>query len=164
MTWWMQVINKMGGTLFANNSYSGSCVSGTASSATKYMDRLEHTQINGETPDVILVYMGSNDCASGFITAQMFDEDYTVMLENLQKLCPNSEIILMTLLTSPLYDVEDQQAYNEIIKTKAKDFNLQLLDCESASLAGHLVDSAHPDYSGMQVFADKVIEELNKIA
>ena len=164
MTWWMQVINKMGGTLFANNSYSGSCVSGTASSATKYMDRLEHTQINGETPDVILVYMGSNDCASGFITAQMFDEDYTVMLENLQKLCPNSEIILMTLLTSPLYDVEDQQVYNEIIKTKAKDFNLQLLDCESASLAGHLVDSAHPDYSGMQVFADKVIEELNKIA
>lgn len=164
MTWWMQVINKMGGTLFVNNSYSGSCVSGTASSATKYMERLEYTTINGETPDVILVYMGSNDCASGGITAQMFDNDYTIMIENLQKLCPDSEIILMTLLTSPFYDEADQIEFNEIIKKKAADFNLQVLDCSSASLSGHLVDSAHPAYSGMKVFADKVIEELNKIA
>ena len=164
MTWWMQVINKMGGTLFANNSYSGSCVSGSATSATKYMDRLEYTQINGETPDVILVYMGSNDCASGNITAQMFEKDYAIMIENLQKLCPDSEIILMTLLTSPFYDAADQQEYNEIIKAKAEQFNLQVLDCSQASLAGHLVDSAHPKYSGMQVFANKVIEELNKIA
>ena len=164
MTWWMQVINKMGGTLFANNSYSGSCVSGSATSATKYMDRLEYTQINGEAPDVILIYMGSNDCASGGITAQMFDKDYSIMIENLQKLCPDSEIILMTLLTSPFYSASNQQEFNEIIIAKGKEFNLQVLDCSQASLAGHLVDSAHPAFSGMQVFANKVIEELNKIA
>ena len=70
----------------------------------------------------------------------------------------------MTLLSSVFYDTEEQQTYNDIIKTKAKDFNLQVLDCSDASLAGHLVDSAHPNYSGMQVLANKVIEELNKIA
>ena len=164
MTWWMQVINKMGGTLFANNSYSGSCVSGGSSSATKLMSRLEYTQISGETPDVILIYMGSNDCASSGITANGFDKDYSTMIENLKILCPNSEIILMTLLTSPFYDVEDQKEYNDIIISKAEEFDLEVLDLSKASLAGHLVDSAHPAYSGMQVFANKVIEELNKIA
>ena len=164
MTWWMQVINKMGGTLFVNNSYSGSCVADTSINATKNMERLEYTTINGEAPDVILIYMGSNDCASGFVTSQMFDKGYSEMLQNLQQLCPNSEIILMTLLSSAFYDSQEQQTYNDIIKTKAKDFNLQVLDCSSASLAGHLVDSAHPNYSGMQVLANKVIEELNKIA
>ena len=163
MTWWMQVVNKMGGTLFVDNAYSGSCVSGAASSATKLMSRLEYTTISGETPDVILIYMGSNDCAGG-ITAESFDVDYSKMIENLQILCPNSEIILMTLLTSPFYEASDQKEFNNIIKSKAEAFNLALLDCANASLAGHLVDSAHPAYSGMQVFANKVIEELNKIA
>lgn len=164
MTWWMQVINKMGGTLFVNNSYSGSCVSGGSTSATKLMSRLEYTQISGETPDVILIYMGSNDCASSGISATGFDKDYSTMIESLQKLCPDSEIILMTLLKSPFYEETDRLEYNEIIKTKAENYDLTLLDISSASLAGHLVDSAHPAYSGMQVFADKVIEELNKIA
>ena len=164
MTWWMQVINKMGGTLFANNSYSGSCVSGGSSSATKLMSRLEYTQISGETPDVILIYMGSNDCASSGITASGFDKDYSTMIENLKLLCPNSEIILMTLLTSPFYDIDDQKEYNDIIISKGEEFGLKVLDLSKASLAGHLVDSAHPAYSGMQVFANKVVEELNKIA
>ena len=116
MTWWMQVINKMGGTLFVNNSYSGSCVSGSASSATKLMSRLEYTQINGETPDVILIYMGSNDCASSGISSKSFDKDYSILLENLKLLCPNSEIILLTLCTSPFYSVANQKTFNNIIK------------------------------------------------
>ena len=164
MTWWMQVINKMGGTLFVNNSYSGSCVSGSASSATKLMSRLEYTQINGETPDVILIYMGSNDCASSGISSKSFDQDYSIMLENLKLLCPNSEIILLTLCTSPFYSVANQKTFNDIIKAKGEEFNLPVLDLQSASLDGHLVDSAHPKYSGMQVVANKIIEELNKIA
>lgn len=164
MTWWMQVINKMGGTLFVNNSYSGSCVSGGSSSATKLMSRLEYTQINGETPDVILIYMGSNDCASSGISSKSFDQDYSIMLENLKLLCPNSEIILLTLCTSPFYSVANQKTFNDIIKAKGEEFNLPVLDLQSASLEGHLVDSAHPKYSGMQVVANKIIEELNKIA
>lgn len=164
MTWWMQVVNKLGGTLFVNNAYSGSCVSGGASSATKLMSRLEYTQIDGETPDVIFIYMGSNDCASGGISDDAFTNDYAQMIENLQLLCPDSEIILLTLLTSPFYDAAKQKTFNNIIKQIGDEFDLQVLDIANASLAGHLVDSAHPAYSGMQVFANKVLEELNKIA
>ena len=46
MTWWMQVVNKMGGTLFVNNSYSGTCVADGSSNATKNMSRLEYTTIS----------------------------------------------------------------------------------------------------------------------
>jgi lysophospholipase L1-like esterase len=164
MTWWMQVINKMGGTLFVNNSYSGTCVADGSSNATKNMSRLEYTTISGETPDVILIYMGSNDCASASVTQSAFDSGYSQMLDNLKVLCPNSEIILLTLCSSPFYSASEQQAYNNIIKTKAKDYNLKVVDISTASLSGHLVDSAHPAYSGMQVVANKVIEGLNKIA
>ena len=164
MTWWMQVINKMGGTLFVNNSYSGTCVADGSSNATKNMSRLEYTTISGETPDVILIYMGSNDCASASVTQSAFDSGYSQMLDNLKVLCPNSEIILLTLCSSPFYSASEQQAYNNIIKTKAKDYNLKVVDISTASLSGHLVDSAHPAYSGMQVVANKVIEGLEKIA
>lgn len=164
MTWWMQVINKMGGTLFVNNSYSGTCVADSSQNATKNMSRLEYTTISGETPDVILIYMGSNDCASASVTQSAFDKGYSQMIENLQQLCPNSEIILLTLCSSPFYSASEQQAYNNIIKTKASDYNLKVVDISTASLANHLVDSAHPAYSGMQIVANKVIEGLNKIA
>lgn len=159
-TWWMQVINSVGGSLFVNNSYSGSCVADSSSSATKNMERLEYTTINGVTPDVILIYMGSNDCASKYVSAYDFERDYPKMIENLQKLCPNSEIILCTLATSPFYSVEDQTEYNDIIKMYAETYNLKCLDLASANLAGKLVDSAHPNTAGMTEFANVVIEKL----
>lgn len=159
-TWWMQVINKVGGTLFVNNSYSGSCVADSSSSATKNESRLEYTTINGVTPDVILVYMGSNDCASKYVSLYDFNRDYKVMIENLQKLCPNSEIVLCTLATSPFYSKENQTEYNEVIKKYAEEYNLKVLDLVGADLTGHLVDSAHPNTSGMTVFANEVVEKL----
>ncbi len=164
MTWWMQVVNKMGGTLFVNNSYSGTCVADTSINATKNPSRLEYTTISGETPDVIIIYMGSNDCASSAVTTAMFEKGYSEMIENLKKLCPNSEIILLTLCTSPFYQASEQALYNDIIKAKGLEYGLNVLDISKASLAGHLVDSAHPAFSGMQVVANKVVEELNKIA
>ena len=159
-TWWMQVINKVGGTLFVNNSYSGSCVADSSSSATKNESRLEYTTINGVAPDVILIYMGSNDCASKYVSLYDFDRDYPKMIENLQKLCPDSEIILCTLATSPFYTVSDQLEYNEVIAKYGNEYGLRVLDLSGADLTGKLVDSAHPNTSGMTEFANEVIEKL----
>ena len=126
----------------------------------KNESRLEYTTINGVTPDVILVYMGSNDCASKYVSLYDFNRDYKVMIENLQKLCPNSEIVLCTLATSPFYSKENQTEYNEVIKKYAEEYNLKVLDLVGADLTGHLVDSAHPNTSGMTVFANEVVEKL----
>ena len=163
LTWWMQSINNVGGTLFVNNSYSGSCVATDNSSATQKVERLEYTLINGVAPDVILVYMGSNDCASQYVTLNHFNLAYKKMIENLRKLCPNSEIILCTLVSNPsFYSASDQEAYNNVIETYGEQFGLKVFDLSEVSLAGKLVDSAHPMTSGMTVFADKVTELLLK--
>lgn len=163
LTWWMQTINNLGGTLFVNNSYSGSCVATNSTSATQNVSRLEHTLINGVAPDVILIYMGSNDCASDNVTLAEFTRAYKRMIDNLQSLCPNSEIILCTLVSNPsFYSTDDQVAYNEVIMNYGTQFNLKVLDLSEVSLAGKLVDSAHPMTVGMTVIADKVTELLLK--
>jgi len=159
-TWWMQTLNKLGGSLFLNNSYSGSCVGDSSSSATKNLSRLNYCVVNGQTPDVIMIYMGSNDCASKYVTLAQFDTGYKQMLQNLQQICPNSEIILCTLADSPFYTDDNMIAYNEAIRKYAAEFNCTLVDLESVSLAGLLVDSAHPDTPGMTVLAEKIVEEL----
>ena len=161
-TWWMQTINKLGGSLFLNNSYSGSCVADSSWHATKNIARLNYCVVNGQTPDVILVYIGSNDCASKYVTLAQFDAGYEQMVKNLQELCPNSEIVLCTLADSPFYTDDNMIAYNNVIKKYASQFNCTLVDLQSASLAGHLVDSAHPNTSGMTVLAEKIVEELLK--
>ena len=104
--------------------------------------------------------MGSNDCASKYVSVYDFNRDYPTMIENLQKLCPNSEIILCTLATSPFYSVSDQQAYNEVIAKYGNEYGLRVLDLSGADLTGKLVDSAHPNTSGMTEFANEVIEKL----
>ena len=63
-TWWMQVIEGLGGVLGVNNSYSGSTVScGLLTSGTS-LRRLETLGAEGD-PDIILVSMGANDWGFG---------------------------------------------------------------------------------------------------
>ena len=161
-TWWMQVINKVGGTLFSNNSYSGTCVGDASKYATKYKSRLTHTLINSVAPDVILIYMGSNDCASKYVSYDAFNEGYRQMLNNLKELCPNSEIILCTLAKSPFYDDDERIKFNGAIVKYGEEFDLKVLDLSNADLSGKLVDSAHPNTLGMSELASEIIEELTK--
>lgn len=161
-TWWMQVVNKLGAGLFVNNSYSGSCVSTTNSSATQNDSRLATTVFGEEKPDVIVIYMGSNDCASIYVDLQGFGPAYERMLAKLQVLCPDAEIVVCTLAKTIFYSAEDQAAYNEKIIEAANKYNATLLDLSDADISDHLVDSAHPKTSGMNIIANKVIEELLK--
>ena len=162
LTWWMQAINNVGGSLLVNNSYSGTCVGDSSSYATKNKSRLEYTLLSGVAPDVIIIYMGSNDCASKYVSKTDFSRGYKQMLDNLKKLCPESEIILCQLATSPFYETEEQLEYNEVIASYGEQYNLEVFDLSSVSLHGKLVDSAHPMSAGMNAVADKVTELLLK--
>lgn len=162
MTWWMQVINKIGGTLFVNNSYSGTCVADQSANATKNYSRLEYTKLQNETPDVILIYMGSNDCYASSVSLNAFDLGYKEMIENLKKICPNSEIVLCSLATTSFYSATKQASCNEIIYKYGKEFNLKVVEMKDVDLSNYLVDSAHPKYEGMKKFAEGVIEGLLK--
>ena len=63
-TWWQQVIDALNMKLCVNNSWSGSCVLYERSGAGgAYISRCEqlHNDNTGEEPDVIVVFMGTND-------------------------------------------------------------------------------------------------------
>ncbi|MBR6114522.1 MAG: hypothetical protein IKQ10_04990 [Oscillospiraceae bacterium] len=66
-TWWYQLIEDLGLRLLVNNSWSGSTFYGTRAKTTGAFDRRcldlhDNTGSNaGEEPDIIIVYLGTND-------------------------------------------------------------------------------------------------------
>lgn len=160
MTWWMNVINKLGGSLFINNSYSGTCVADGSSNATYRESRLNYTNVQGVYGDVCMILMGANDAASSSITASNFKEKYKIMLDYLKENAPKMELILLTLPISKLYSVDRQVELNNIIKDLASEYDLKLVDLASVDIRGNLVDSAHPNASGMKLISDAIIEAL----
>lgn len=161
-TWWMQSINKLGAKLFVNNSYSGSCVATGGSSATSTDARLSTLVIGNEKPDVIIIYMGSNDCASSFVDLGSFRSYYKVMIRKVQKLCPNSEIVVCTLPTSIFYSSANQKDYNDAILESAVENQLKVIHLDEINTSDYLVDTAHPKKAGMSLIAEKVVEYLLK--
>jgi len=159
-TWWMQAINKIGGTLFSNNSYSGTCVAPNTGNETSSKARLEHTLLSDQAPDVILIFIGANDCASKYVDYSEFYRGYKMMLDHLQILCPESELVLCTLPTSPFYSDSERTKFNNGIREYAETYDLKLVEIEGVSLAGHLVDTAHPNTSGMTLVAEAVVQGL----
>ena len=161
-TWWMQVINNLGATLLSNNSYSGSCVAGGGDSAAANINRLKTLKMQDVAPDVIIVYMGTNDCGSQYISLKDFDAAYDIMLKRMQEMCPNSEIILCTLPISKFCPTELRMQYNGVIIEKATKYGVTLIDLSNVDLTNHLIDSVHPKCSGMDIMAAKIVNEMLK--
>lgn len=161
-TWWMKTIDRLGAGLFIDNAYSGSCVATSATSSTTNDERLSQFVINGEKPDVIIIYMGSNDIHSSSISSEDFKKAYDTMLSKISKLCPDTEIIVCTLPTSKFYSKDNQTIYNNIIKECAKKYQTKIVDLSDVDISNYLVDSAHPQKEGMQLISDKIVQELVK--
>lgn len=72
-TWWGRVIEHFGGSLLKDSAYSGSTVEGFGFPAGNSAKRVEYLLgDNGETPDVVLVFMGINDYGWGGARNQVF--------------------------------------------------------------------------------------------
>ena len=166
-TWWMQTINKLGMSLLKNNSYSGTCVStGTGNNATTNDNRLKELLFGTQTPDIILIFMGSNDAGSQYVSLDTFNSSYKIMLDKIIALCPESEIFIITLPPSKLYTEANRVAYNEVIVKYAKQYNLPVVDMENAyngqDVSNFLVDSAHQNLAGMTAVAEAVVKGMLK--
>ena len=162
-TWWMRTINKLGGSLFLNNSYSGSCVAAGIPSDSQNPDRLSKFIMNGQTPEYIIIFMGSNDLASG-INVTLFEKAYRKMLDELLIINPDFKFILCTLPENLLYKKNEELRieYNDIIEKISVDYKQKLVDMEEFSLVGNLVDSAHPNKTGMMEMSEYFLKELLK--
>lgn len=164
-TWWMRVINGLGMKLLKNNSYSGSCVAeGTGSSGATNMERLKELIEGNEKPDVIIIYMGANDCASSSVSLTNFKNSYKKMLDSVKTLAPEAEIYLSTLPSTKLYSEDDKIKYNQVIKDYATELSLNLIDLSNTftqdNYKNYVVDSCHPNKAGMIKMSQDMIAQI----
>ena len=159
-TWWMQVINGLGAGLFIDNAYGGSTVCNFDSFSTSNDNRLKALIINEKVSDVLLIFMGTNDCASEYVNANSFEEAYTTMLTKIQSLSPGTEIILINLPSSKLYSVDSQYSLNQVIRKCANQFKYKLVDISGLNLSDKLIDSADPNSSGMKALSKAILDSL----
>lgn len=126
-TWWKQVIDAVGGELCVNNSFSDSLVFGNVSSSACSEDRCLGVH-NTDKPDIILVYIGTND--GGYrVELQKFYDAYCTMLKRLKKNYPADKIVCATLLLGYRKDGEgklnaesaiSEFDYNNAIRSAAR--------------------------------------------
>lgn len=140
-TWWQQVIDTLGMELCVNNSSSGTRIRTDINDAVNaaYKERcVQLHNAQGEEPDVILVFMGTNDFTrdnvnigriknldyealaaavdAGTAEPETVYEAYAVMLYKMQKRYPQAKIYCMTLLprrATPISGKEDYSQYGQ---------------------------------------------------
>ncbi len=181
-TWWGQVIRHLGGELLVNNSFSGSMVTkhknclipsyGCSDERTSSLDRA------GQKPDVIMVYLGTNDRGWGIPPTPddatdeagiaVFSTAYGQMLDKLRKNYPDAEIWCFTLshitrrnseeLSVPDYFKGHHiEEYCDVIRACAEEYGCRLIDLYRAALSYATFDDLHPCAEGMKTISNTVI-------
>lgn len=186
-TWWGRLAEHLGFELLVNNSFSGSRVtklpdrdelfpSGCSNERTSQLHK------SGITPDIIVVYLGTNDWYNGVslehkygvqrLLDQSFTYAYNNMLSKLKSNYPLSEIWCCTLCPSDVKNSDGEfpfekagihmQAYCDLIKSIAAERGCKVLDLFSHNIFYSTVDGYHPDFEGMKTLCDIMIAELEK--
>lgn len=180
-TWWKLVEEKTGLALTRNISYSGSTVCsgyGNDYGANPVrITKLGHG--NGEGPDILVIYLGINDVVNG-VTETKFEEQYRKMLDTIKLNYPKTQIVVCNLAYETYTDGSNpsgynrpglREAFNVIIESLAKEYNLPLVDLdkvitketEKVNNWHYLGDNIHPSLLGMEVISEAVTEVLNEL-
>lgn len=188
-TWWGKVIDFFGGELLVNNSWSGSRVTRLPDRDDDFPSGISDVRTNGlhinsVKPDVIIVYLGTNDWANGVNLNNIdyhgdeltppwhsFENSYSIMLKKISENYPGAEIFCCTLNTTfmsskPSFSFPFShggthiEAYNEIIRTTCTQFGCKLIDLYEYHLPYDAVDGSHPTAGGMNTLATMVIRSV----
>ena len=176
-TWWMQVINALG-VLCVNNSFSGSFVAGNSPACASSDERC--SALHGEsTPELILIYMGTNDRGLGLeigaekpLERYFFYGAYRLMLQKIKKNYPAAKIVCATLPAGrdregrySEYDVynEKDSRYDEAIRAAVKEENCLLADLAAFKERYDTRDLLHPDRNGHKLLASLWLKELSAL-
>lgn len=195
-TWWQQAIDSLGMDLLVNNSWSGSCVfpPRKGEESVGYGERCVnlHNDITGEEPDIIFVFLGTNDLKNypgsvgkesdivyndlitenpdgsfSYSVPETTCEGYAVMLHKMSRRYPDSEIYCMTLL--PRKNNKTQPtAFNEDISSIAERFGCGVIDLENCgytpdNLEKYMYDGqVHPNAEGMDLITEAVVSAILK--
>lgn len=179
-TWWGQVIDALGGELLVNNSISGSHVCGKAGACGDVRTSALGTE--DLTPDVIMVYMGTNDWGGGVNIApegdgkadeSTFSFAYRTMLEKLKRNYPEAEIWCFTLAVSTRLSVDDFkfqysyyghhiEEYCDEIRACAKEYGCRLIDLYRVAPPFDTFDNIHPNAEGMKTISEAVLSQIER--
>lgn len=185
-TWWGEVLEFFDAKLLVNNSWSGSRVTKLPDEAALFPsgcsdERTSFLHINKEKPDVIIIYIGTNDWAFGAkpvedpgITAgidnEVFEIAYETMLRKIKNNYLESEIWCCTLSrtfisSNPRWVFPDKYAgnyieqYNDIIRRTVIRQNCMLIDLYKKEPYDS-IDGTHPNRRGMKTIAAGVCYEM----
>ena len=181
-TWWKIVIDYFGGELLVNNAWSGSLVSkqpeqdGLFPSACSD-ERTSALHVGERMPDVILIYLGTNDWGfgvsveNGANACETFASAYRMMLRKLKSNYPHSQIWCCTLSTTyrsdnpdykfnPTYGGTHMEVYNDVIRQAAREYQCDIADIYHCQTPCDTIDGLHPNASGMRTLAAEVIRSI----
>lgn len=197
-TWWQQVVNDLELTLYQNGSNAGATVVGDSTGMEDPLCAVNELRtgalmgLEGMCPDIILVYLGTNDLLNtvpmgendGTVLVEegeveTFSDAYSLMLDKLQAKYPPAEIYCCTLL--PVGDYGTETPYVEFVngdELTAADYSGIIV--KIAENRGHVVvdlqncgvtvenlhqmtsDGVHPTADGMVCIAEAVKKALTK--
>ena len=184
-TWWGIVIDALCGKLLVNNSWSGSLVAkhpqceiesyGASDERTGFLGE------NGVAPDVVMVYIGTNDWGwnipidpvAGEEDVGIFKSAYQIMLRKIRRNYPKAEIWCFTLTNSDRMsdsgfslpftkNGRPLAEYCRAIRECAAQEGCRLIDIYRSAPGYASMDDLHPDKQGMATLAGYVLEELEK--
>ena len=171
-TWWMLVINELGGKLLVNESCAGTCIAGKTPMSGCSNRRISLLGTAERSPDVILVSMGSNDRGFGVkldspknSDTNYFSNAMRMMLKRLRTTYPEAELWCSTFAPGhyiegpvPLfYDPVNRppaEPYLERIRAIAAEQQCNLADLASLGREYEALDGSHPTKEGMRALAD----------
>ena len=189
-TWWMRLITSLSATLGINDSWAGSRVSNDIDgnradmgedAAMASLTRISNLGANG-TPDLVIIYGGTNDLASrmpiGAPTANRTTPDLTVTkwssvaeayeeaLLRIRYFYPKAEILALLPGYVPAYYTRERvdALHRELapllerLGVKRADLRLDGITPENA--AEYLPDKIHPNEKGMELIEGCALSAL----
>lgn len=191
--YWKRLLDNFNMVLGINESWAGSRVSNTQSTDSgdlgpnrcmSSQTRIGHLGENG-TPDIILVYGGTND-AGGNVTIGTFNTEnpidytaeqiaalpvatfadaYRAMLIRLLKTYPTARIIvILPNFTVSYYSITNLDLYVEVVKEACDFFGIKYIDIRTAGITvynqgSYFPDGIHPNAAGMELLYKTICME-----
>ncbi len=165
-TWWYSFILNNNMELGINNSWSGSCAYGSISSAGVQDARINTIDDKG-SPDIVIIYLGTNDCASGY-TVEQFADAIDTIIEKVNALT-DADIFLMTLGYSEYKGMKYSDAtrllYNKRLREIAEEKSCGIIPLDEYVVEDncsiYLADNLHYNAKGASLLS-KITEKAVK--
>ncbi len=199
-TWWKQTVDKYGMEILVNNSWSGSSVTNKRNQygLNSYGWNIRPGNLHDNTlsdnpngaainPDIIAVYMGTNDLmddvkcneeldklnndffekieAEGFVPTATanFEEACALMIYKVHKNYPNAEIFCFNNPIMRTGNAANRQKYNAVFEQIADRYGCHIVDLYSSDISNYGLyasDGVHPNARGMDIMTEAFAESL----